>query len=355
MGMLRTLSCVAFLCIATAGLTQDTTARTYAIPFTISGYIDAYYRYAGNKVGSLTSFTPTHDAFSLGMANLVLSGQKGKVGYLVDLGIGPRALEANYTDQGILQALKQLYLTYALHEKVKLTLGNFATFVGYESIDAPLDKQYSTGYLFSKGPFFHTGLKADYIISPKWSAMLGIFDDTDSKFDVISKKHIGTQLTYDNGRFKSVVNFLSGREREDSVRTHKTLGHQIDWVGTYQITTKTALGLNLTNKFAVQPESALPHKSAQWRGVACYFNQTISNAFTLALRGEWVDDADGLLFGTSGNKVKEITLTGNWSVSSLMIMPEIRWDFASEPIFVDYRGSMVSSYPSFLMAAYYKF
>lgn len=378
MKALRTLSCMTIFClsqyiISAQDLAQNTTTTTTTItatpttgapaaepevtqpvPFAISGYIDIYYRYAGNKAGSITSFTPQHDAFSLGMVNLLLTGQKGKVGYVADLGFGPRALEANYTDEGILQALKQLYLTYALNDKVKFTAGNFATYVGYESIDAPVNMNYSTAYMFSKGPFFHTGIKADFTLSSKLSAMVGVFDDTDFKFDQISKKHVGAQLTYASGKFKGILNFLSGREAEDSLRNNKTLGHQIDFVGTLAVSDKTSLGVNLTNKFAVTPE-ATSDKTSQWRGAALYFNQAVSDAFTLSLRGEVFDDPDGLIFGVADNSVKEITLTGNWKLHGLNIMPEIRYDFASEKIFADGDGGSVSSYPSFLIAAYYKF
>ena len=64
-----------------------------------------------------------------------------------------------------LSAIKQLFITYSPVEKLTFTLGNFGTHVGYEVIDAPANVNYSTSYMFSNGPFYHTGLKADYAIT----------------------------------------------------------------------------------------------------------------------------------------------------------------------------------------------
>ncbi len=322
------------------------------LPIDISGYADLYYRYAGNETGSVTSFTSAHNAFGLGMANLVMSGTKGKFGFMADIGFGQRAVEANYTDVGITQGLKQLFITYQPTSKIKLTAGNFATFVGYESIDAPVNALYSTAYMFSKGPFFHTGLKADFTLSDKFSAMLGVFNDTDSKFDAISQKHVGAQLTFASGNFKAILNYLGGREGEDSVRGNQVIGHQIDLVATLQATEKTMIGLNVTRKAVLSPEDDL---SNMWGGAALYLTQAVNDAFALNLRGEIFTDPDGLIFGLPDNNVGEITLGGSWKVDAFTLIPEIRYDFASEEIFGNGDGGTTAGYPSFVLAAIYKF
>ena len=60
---------------------------------TITGSMDAYYKYdfAKTKANSYTSFTQTHNSFSLGMASLKLEHKGDKVGAVADLGFGPRA------------------------------------------------------------------------------------------------------------------------------------------------------------------------------------------------------------------------------------------------------------------------
>src|SRR5918993_5255189 len=81
---------------------------------TISGSADLYYKYdlGETKANNLTSFTNSHNSFELGMASLKLAYKNAKVEMVADLGFGKRAQEFCYNDEGILQAVKQLYISY---------------------------------------------------------------------------------------------------------------------------------------------------------------------------------------------------------------------------------------------------
>jgi hypothetical protein len=50
-------------------------------------------------------------------------------------------------------------------------MGNFSTHVGYELIDSKNNINYTVSYMFSNGPFFHTGVKANYALSDKFGFM----------------------------------------------------------------------------------------------------------------------------------------------------------------------------------------
>lgn len=191
---------------------QDSTS------FELSGAVDAYYQFGFNDAPFITSFTPDQNSFALGMANVMLSKSGGKVGFVADVGFGPRAAAANgYGDPfSALSIIKQLFVTYAPSDKLSFTFGNFGTFVGYEVIDAPLNFNYSTSYMFSYGPFFHTGLKANIGLSDKVGLMLGVFNDTDTKIDVVKGKHIGAQLSYAGDKLAAYLNYLGGRVSDDS-------------------------------------------------------------------------------------------------------------------------------------------
>ena len=82
----------------------------------ITGSADVYYKYdfAKTKANTYTSFTGSHNSFALGMASVKFEHKGNKVGAVLDLGFGPRAKEFAYTDEGITQAIKQLYITYLL-------------------------------------------------------------------------------------------------------------------------------------------------------------------------------------------------------------------------------------------------
>lgn len=336
----------------TVGASPTATIATIATSATIdiSGYVDLYYRYAENKLGSATSFTETSDAFSLGMANLLFSKQQGHFGFVADLGFGPRAITADGNAGSILAAVKQLYITYAPTSKLQLTAGNFATFVGYESIDATANPIYSTSYQFSKGPFCHTGLKAGYAFTSRWSAMIGVFNDTDSKFDDVKGKHVGVQLAFLQGGFRTALNYLGGRE--DNTLGSKRNGHQLDLTTTWTLCPKWSLGLNASEKILVLPES---DRTSDWKAAALYLNYACTDIFGLSFRGEVFDDSDGVIFGIAHNHVMEFTLAGNIRVDGFTLIPEVRLDTASEATFADGKDGFTKSVPSALLAAVYKF
>src|SRR6185369_8085036 len=104
-----------------ASVTSDTTATPASEPeeskpaLIITGSADFYYKYdfAKTKANTYTSFTGTHNSFALGMASVKLEHKGDKVGAVLDLGFGPRANEFSYSANGILQAIKQMYITYS--------------------------------------------------------------------------------------------------------------------------------------------------------------------------------------------------------------------------------------------------
>jgi hypothetical protein len=106
------------------------------------------------------------------MASVKFEHKGNKVGAVLDLGFGPRAKEFAYTDEGITQAIKQLYITYSPADWLKFTAGTWGTHVGYELLDPQLNRNYSMSYMFTNGPFSHTGLKAD-ITKGKHGFMIG--------------------------------------------------------------------------------------------------------------------------------------------------------------------------------------
>lgn len=319
----------------------------------ISGFVDAYYMANFNGQGATnfpTSFTETSGAFALGMANVLFAKEGEKVGFVADLAWGPRAEAANGTGEGILTAaIKQLYVTYAASDAVTFTFGNFSTFVGYELIDAPGNVNYSTSYLFSNGPFYHTGLKADFALSDNFGAMVGIFNDTDSKFDFIGGKHIGAQLSASAGGLNAYLNFITGKEEERG--DDDLMEYEIDLTATYDVSESFMLGLNVAN----YGTSADGNAEYGFFGTAVYATITTSETFALGLRGEYFSESFGE--GIDNQNVIALTASGNITIGDLRLIPEIRVDLADEMDgrFFDDEESPVGSLPAFILAAVYSF
>ena len=154
--------------------------------FSVSGSIDTYYR--SNEFAPNTSFANL-PGFALGMANIVLSYEGEKSGFVADLVYGPRGADAVFGSNlsiggedylaGSSNIVNQLYAYYNVNDKLTLTLGNFNTFLGYEVISPVANFNYSTSYMFSYGPFSHTGFKADYAVSDNVSIMVAVMNATD--------------------------------------------------------------------------------------------------------------------------------------------------------------------------------
>ena len=326
------------------------------VPLSISGHVDAYYRYSSNGVAGKTSYSDAGKGFGFGMANLQLSKDAGKISFMADVMFGPRAEGTNYyytnatNNNSSLALIKQLYVSYKPTDKLKFTLGNFMTFIGYELVEASNNLNYSMSYNYTNGPFYHTGLKLDYQLTDKFGAMVGLFNRTDTKLDNGSK-FFGGQLSYVDGPFKIYGNILAGKEADSSqVNT-------FDITTSYQATPKFGIGFNLINK-SVTPEKG---SAESWLGTALYLNYAFTDKFTLAARGEYLKDPKGRLVTIDDKKVIDdtitaFTLSGNFKVDALTIIPEIRFDSAKKGIFAnDKDATYKKAETAFILAAVYKF
>jgi hypothetical protein len=324
--------------------------------WTLTGSVDGYYRYNFNNakdsgfLNNYTSFTNSHNSFELGMASLKVDHSIGKVSATLDLGVGRRAEEFSYNDQGARTAVKQAYLTYAPSDKVKFTMGKWATHVGYELVDAYLNRNYSMAYMFSYGPFFHTGLKADFTFD-NIGFMAGVANPTDFLTASFNRKFFIGQVSAasESGKVKGYLNYVGGKYESD------VTVNQFDLVATGTVSNQFSVGYNGTVQL-VKPDGG---ESDSWWGSAVYLNYDPVSAFGLTLRGEYYDDKKGVsgLTAATGvaTSVFAATLSGNIRIDNLTIIPEFRLDNAKDEIFFKKTGEGVKSTGSFILAATYHF
>ncbi len=340
--------------------------------FSLTGYVDAYYQ--ANFMNSEsegeapltfpTSFTDVPNTFGIGNVNLLLEKSLGKVSFVGQIGFGPRAWQGNSDSNNELEAdlggfnasstVQQLYVTYSPSDAVTFTLGNFGTFVGYEVIDASANVNYSTSYLFSNGPFYHTGAKVDFAIAEGFGAMIGVFNDTDSKFDVVEGKHLGAQLSAESGGLAAYLNFLYGKDAEGNnpgESDDDTNELQIDLTATYEVSESLMFGLNASNYASTIDGDAT---GDGFFGAALYSTIGVSDGFDLGLRAEYFgaiaeegDDADQ-------PSVLSLTASGNFTVGDLRIIPEVRFDSGSNGT-VFGPSAEDESVAAFILAAVYSF
>ena len=283
--------------------------------FNFSGTVDTYFRasFTEDPVAPGTSFANLN-GFSLGMANFIVSYEGEKSGFVADVVFGPRGSDAVFGSVGnSSEMVNQLYAYYNIAEGVTVTLGNFNTFLGYEVISPAANFNYSTSYMFSYGPFSHTGAKVDFSISDDVSLMVGVFnqtDQTEANYDRYTA--FGAQL----GLYGQYINLLAGDEY-----------FQLDYTGGFDLSDSFFLGINAT--------TATLAGDTGFAGVALYPQLTASDSFAIGLRGEFFSETDGFgaLVSDGDADNFSLTLTGSFTSGNFMFKPELRLDSASSEIF----------------------
>ncbi|NNV56741.1 porin [Limnovirga soli] len=345
----------AMILIATLSNVNAQDSSAPAAPATkISGYVDAYFRYNLNdpkesyNTGG-TSFTNSQNAFQLGMASVKIEHSFGKVGAVADLGFGTRAREFSYADADYLANVKQAYVTYAPSDNVKFTMGKWATHVGYELVDPTLNKNYSMSYMFSYGPFSHTGIKADFTLGGGSGLMFGIANPIDVTAPASAPtKTLLAQYSYVGSKFSAYLNYLGYFGAKTSIPTASNL-NQFGLTMTATLSDKFSIGYDGTVQSVKDEED---DKSKSWWGSALYFNYMPTDKFALCLRTEYFgDEKYGL---KTGANVFQSTLSANFKVGSFLIIPEIRLDNASQEIF-EKKGGTTKSTATGILAAVYAF
>lgn len=362
--MKRTVLTLSFLASFCAGFSQDekdstAKANTQGVEVagvTITGSVDVYYRYNfanakdgdGNLVtNNYTSFTNSQNTFELGMASIQAAHSFGKASAFVDLGFGRRAEEFAYanSDHSTLFALKQAYLSYQVSDNFKLTMGKWATHVGYELADAYLNRNYSMSYMFSYGPFSHTGLKADIGLGSKSALMVGVANPTDQVTTLSSRKYALAQFSTgtSDDKLKAYVNYQGSYGGSFGLT-------QFDLVLTGAVSDQFSIGYNGT----VQSVKSYGGTANSWWGSALYFNLDPTSTFGITLRGEYFNNKKEVVTAPATN-IFDLTLSPNIQVGNLTIIPELRLDAAKDEVFVKNDGSATKSTVTGILAATYHF
>ncbi|KAA3439438.1 porin [Rufibacter hautae] len=320
--------------------------------FNLSGYVDAFYQYNLNRPESGKNqgrvFDQYHDNISLGLIQTLLTYKKDKATAVVDLTFGPNADLCNFGNSGTAKIIKQAYVSYDFTDKFRLTVGQYATHIGYELIDAPLNYNYSLSYLFGNGPFYHTGAKLDYTVNPKLGLMLGVINGWDCLNDLNDQKSVTAQvhLTPLEG-FGMYLNWIGGDEYNTLSNFGGNKGSYtslFDLTTSYQLTPKFKLGLNAAyGSFYTGADTESSEDiwsiDATWGGGALYASYELSSKFGLGFRGEYFSDPEGVrYFGPL--EVTSYTMTGNIKLAggNFLVKPEVRFDKAKDAFFENAAG-----------------
>ncbi len=368
---------------------KESTEETPAL--TLSGSVDAYFRTNFNAPNKGDNFQAPASSFgnlpgfSLGMANIIAKYEGKKVGAVVDLVFGPRGEDAVFGSPlysggsaGSSQIVNQLYVYWNVTEAVTLTFGNFNTFLGYEVISPTANFNYSTSYMFSYGPFSHTGIKANFALSDKFSLLASVMNPTDmTEFNLNGTYTLGGQLGYSTDLGNTYLNVLYG-DQDGKLSNDGTLipgqtslgkTFQIDLTTGFSLSEALYLGVNTTYNTSSSGEvfsgSDLKDSDGDgsgFYGFAGYLQARPSETFGLGLRGEYFSVFNGGLSEVVGvnndgdGNVFALTLSANAKIgNNLTLIPELRVDTMSNDFFIDNNLNPSKNLSSFLLAAVFAF
>ena len=386
-------SALVALLITSSAFGQDST-RT----FTLSGSVDTYFHSSFGIKNTQSGFQPNAPTtsfanlkgFALGMINLVAAYQGEKVGFVGDVVIGPRGSDAIFNSGGYgnLQGagsghlINQLFSYYKFSDAVTLNMGQFNTFVGYEVISPAINVNYSTSYLFSNGPFNHTGLRADFSFGEGGVAKLAVMNPTDIlEFNPVNTYTLGAQIGKTGDAGGIWLNFIygdqSGKLKEEdfdgtSGSASFSTGNlfQVDLTGGYNLSDLFYIGFNASYQTIGEGEvytaagdvEDAGNDATSFLGFAVYPKFTFSDSFLLGVRAEYFSIKDGhplaspIATDTNGDgNVIALTVSGNYKVGGFTFIPELRMDKMSEDFFVNKDGDAKDLMPTATFAAVYKF
>jgi len=349
----------------------------------LSGSADVYFH---NAIGTIEDAPHTSFAnlpgFSLGMINLILSYKSNKTGIVADMVYGPRGEDAVFkashfnksAGNGSARIVNQLYVYYKFSDDFTLNLGQFNTFLGYEVISPIPNFHYSTSYLFSYGPFSHTGLRADFTLGSGWLAKVAVMNPTDfTAYNPFETYTLGAQIGFEKDDGSIYLNVTTGdqdgrikkTDSINSISTGKTL--QVDLTAGIDLSKKYYLGVNASYQGIQSGEVSTPDGITNYTsdtygfyGVVVYHKYAVSETLAVGLRAELFNEFEGGVGAIGGyneegdSNITEITLSANYTDGGFRVIPEIRMDSGSERTFTrSSNGPALNTMMSFNIAVVY--
>lgn len=336
----------------------------------VSGIVDGYYSYNNNKVNMFTqgrAFDVRHNAFSLQLAKVTLEKKNSldsPLGFRVDVGLGETvdrviSVSDSFRNDATKHVL-QAYGSYVAPIGSGLTLdfGKFYTPIGAEVIETKDNFNYTRGWLFTYGPYYHLGLRAKYAFNDKAALTGFLVNGWDNAFENNvgdnDGKTVGVQLALTpSKKFALTQTFMAGPEAPlanvPDVSSRNNWRQIADTVATVYVTDK----FTLLGNFVHGRDGDDNGVRGQWTGFAGYFKYAFNDKAAFSPRFEVLRDRDGLRTGTA-QTVKDITLTQEFKLANNFISRfEYRRDFSNKKFFSNSAGAARDNQNTFTIGLSY--
>lgn len=308
----------------------------------MSVYVQGGYTYNGKastgEKNDLRVFDQKANSFGLDLAELVFAKDPsaGTIGYKVKIAAGETAKYIH--SAGLVSSsaddpfdITEAYLSYMapIGKGLRFDYGKMATYHGAEVIEAIDNPNYSRSFLFNYAiPFTHTGLKMSYAFTDAVNAAVHVVNGWDNSTDNNTGKTVGVSIGLaPTPMISGYINYMQGPEQADNTRDNRSL---LDIVATIKPIKPLAIILNYD---AATEDNGVASGDAKWSGFAGIVKYDISDKYSIAVRGEYFDDKDGVRTGTV-QKLNEVTVTPEIRLDGgLIVRPEYRHDSSNKESF----------------------
>jgi len=307
-----------------------------------SGFLDVYYSYNTNNPPSRfnggSNFDFRHDNFSVSLAELVFQKTPDPVGFRIDLNFGETTdwvhcgapfCNGITSSEEPYRHVQQAYFSW-VGPGIGFDIGKMTTHMGAEVIESKDNWNYTRGLLFAWAiPYYHAGIKMSLPVSDQVYINGYIYNGWNNVVDSGDTKTYGVQIGLKpTEKFSALLNWIGP---EDGLSGGLDR-HVYEAIATLNVNNNLAFMVDYNYGRQDGPAG----EDQTYNGVAVYGRWASSTEpCAVALRYEWTDDEDNLMYGTGTSpKVQEVTVTGEHKVAkNLLVRLEYRHDTSNKEIF----------------------
>ena len=294
----------------------DTDTLT-ATPPHFFGSMDLYYRLSTTEAASISSPSLRHNAFVPFWFRLGVDQQYGKSGVRAELTFGERAASfyAESDDPDVWDYVRGLEV-YTHARGVKLQLGTYPIYYGFEHDDPYFNPLYTNSHVYSYTAAQLTGFQATIPVSDNDKVMLGVYNSSQQRIDGDGNLLFGGEYILAHGDHFSYFNVLGGRD------TDEQLFLMLNASGEFGLSPKLTLAYDLLYHRYEYPSFDEP---TYFGGVAAYVIVEPSKAWRHALRLEHF--ADPSAFGQRrAGTMQAVSAATTYRYGPFEARAELRYD-----------------------------
>lgn len=308
-----------------------------------SGLIDGYYSlnfgHPESRNNNLRYFDAKANQFSLNMAKFSAEHNADPIGFKLDTIFGRAAELFHATEPGDVEVYKHILQAYVSvkppsRRGIQVDFGKFVTAAGAEVTETHLNWNYSRGFLYANGPFYHFGARLTAPVSKTLTVSYQLVNGWNNVEDNNSGKTQGFSVGLTTSRFNWFNTYYVGPEKSN---TNDGWRHFYDMVVAVNPNGRIAGLLNF-DYGQENNAGAPPSKFYGWMGA---FRFLFGAHVAVSPRYEWYKDQSGLITGQS-QTLQEATLTLEYKIQKgFLSRVEYRRDWSSQPFFD--RGNELAS------------